>query len=377
MNKHQIMIVDTELEGHHVLWLCLTAQVMLAGGCPVTMVVNQNLNAVVNRIRQIDATLPDKLKIIASPISKKTSVRDYFKEICRIFRGSNADKILFNNFDTIASKLFRLAALGYIPPRELWGKVAIIYHRPRPLDAGQRGFSVYWKRLGINKLIKSRFFSQIFLLDPLIVKQVFEKFSGMVDVNCIPDPWVADDSPAKMPPEFDFGDGNCKLLQYGVGDKRKGTELLLRALAGIENNLDVTLIIAGKQKDPVVREMVNNSRHRVVLIDRFISNAEEKFLFEACDVVAIPYLSHYGSSNILSKAAQYQKPVLASDFHLIGRLVMENNLGVVFQNQNSRDLANKLRSLTSQKCQEYHHSLRVYSQRCSFGMFTRVLQGML
>jgi len=371
------MLVDTELEGHHVLWLCLTAKVMLDSGCAVVLVVHHDLQAVRERIGQIDPSLADRLTIIASPISSQTSVRGYFGEICRIFRASAADRILFNNFDTIASKLFRLSAVGYKPPQELAGKVAVIYHRPRPLDDGQHGFSVSWKRLGINRLIKQRFFSHLFLLDPFVVHQVSAKFSDFVKVDCLPDPWLLNDSPVHSPAEADFSGCKCKVLQYGVGDRRKGTELLLDALDSIKEPIDLTLAIVGRQKDPEIRARVATSLHKIILIDRFIANAEERFLFETCDVIAIPYLSHYGSSNILSKAAQYKKPVLASDFHLIGRQVAENNLGLTFHDRDVGDLANTLRDLPGHDLEQYDGSLREYSQRCSFAAFSGVLQKMV
>jgi len=366
------MIVDTELEGHHVLWLCLTARVLLECQFSIVMVVNNNIDEVVIRIGQIDASLLSHVEIVGSPISEKTSVKEYFREVFFVYQKHGADEILFNNFDTIASKLFRRTVFGYKPPGKLFGKVAAIYHRPRPFDDCQKGFGVRWKRWGLEKLVNDGFFSHIFLLDPFIVKEIGAKFSEKMDIIHLPDPWLVNSDLAQPLPELKLNN-NYKLLQYGVGDKRKGTDLLLNALAKIEEPLNITLVIAGKQKDSRIYEKIRKSRHNIILIDRFITNAEEKFLFECADMVTIPYLSHYGSSNILSKAAQYKKPVLASDYHLIGRLVEEHGLGLVFKNNDIDDLANKLYKISDFKFLNYQNNLKNYSKKCSFKYFSSIL----
>ncbi|MBY0245796.1 MAG: glycosyltransferase [Sphingobacteriaceae bacterium] len=372
-DSQKILIVDTQLAGHHVLWLCLTAKVMLERGYSVVLVVNQDSIAVQKRIEQIDKRLLSQIEIIASSLNKKTSLKTYFAEINRLFNECGGHKVLFNNFDTMASKLFRCVTFGYKPPIELYGKVSIIYHRPRPLDDTQHSIGESWKRIGLNKLIKSKFFVNIFLLDPFIAAKASTLLCQFVKIKFIPDPWISSLENAICPAEFDLSDCNLKLLQYGVGDKRKGTELLLRAYNSISEPLSLTLIIAGVQKSSEIARLVATSTHKVILIDRFISNAEEKYLFECCDVVAIPYLSHYGSSNILSKAAQYKKPVLASNFHLIGRVVDAKNLGLSFKDQSIDDLVTRLKILVNIKPESYVVALTEYSKTCSFAAFADAL----
>ena len=68
--------------------------------------------------------------------------------------------------------------------------------------------------------------------------------------------------------------------------------------------------------------------------------------FRGCDFVLTPYLSHYGSSNVLALAARAGRPVLSSDFDLIGRRVRERHLGILFRDQSVDDLESKLRELS-------------------------------
>lgn len=373
MSREKILVVDTQIVGHHVLWLCMVSKVMLANQQDVVLLVNQNIDEVRKRISQIDSELLSMVSIEGANLSKSTNVKGYFAKIEDVFLRNSCSKIIFNNFDTISSKLFRRAAWGYTPPCNLHGKMFIIYHRPRPLDSSHTSLSEAWKRRGLRKLIEKKVFANILLLDPFLVNDAKQLYGSSVNINFIPDPWLGNPEVASCPPELN-PDNNIKILQYGVGDKRKGTELLLDALEGIKQALPITLIIAGVQKTAIIKDRIANlqSRHSIVLVDRFISNSEEKYLFQHADYIAIPYLSHYGSSNILSKAVQYAKPVIASDYHLIGKIVNSNKLGVLFSNQDEKSLADVLLNL-GHGCSSYENGIANYRDLCSFQRFHDVL----
>ena len=52
--------------------------------------------------------------------------------------------------------------------------------------------------------------------------------------------------------------------------------------------------------------------------------------FAASDAVLLPYLNHFGTSGVLSRAMSAAKPVIVSDEQLLGRLTREHRLGFVF-----------------------------------------------
>lgn len=80
------------------------------------------------------------------------------------------------------------------------------------------------------------------------------------------------------------------------------------------------------------------SRGRARVINRYVSNEEEKQLFAAGDVVLLPYRRHFGSSGILVRAIGAGLPVIVSDEELIGRLVRERDLGILFRSGDARAL---------------------------------------
>ena len=82
---------------------------------------------------------------------------------------------------------------------------------------------------------------------------------------------------------------------------------------------------------------------RARLFDRYVSSEEERWCFQASDVVLLPYLQHYGTSGVLARAAAAGKPVIVSDEQLLGRFVREHRLGWVFPSGDAGRLAEVLR----------------------------------
>lgn len=372
MSNKQVLVVDTQIVGHHVLWLTLVAKTFLADGFTVTLLVNHDLAEVKQKILELDTTLLDQVNLIPSDLSKKTGAKQYLATIAQIAREINANEVFFDNFDTIASKLFRNSVFGFKPDNYLKGIVSMVYHRPRPLDKRQRGFGNYLKKLGLKKVIASGLFKQIFLLNPFLVEECNNELLH-TKVNYLPDPWLCDKNIAKSPAEFDYNiiTGKKVILQYGVGDARKGTQLLLQALSITKSSSEIVLCIAGVQKNQELVKLIEQlkSKLNIILINRYIAQSEEDFLFKHADFIAIPYISHYGSSNILSKAAFYTKPVVASDYDLIGKLVNKYELGLTFTNNNAESLAAVIDKIMNLKTLEIEDNLTNYAARCSYSAF--------
>ena len=372
MNRPTILVVDTQLDGHHVLWLNMVGAVLLEQGYSVILLVNHNVSEVLRRLDLLDSKFSQLVTVVPTQYPKKIALKRYWNEIVDVFLDYQCQEVIFNNFDTIASKVFRFSVFGIRPPAILRNKMSIIYHRPRPLDQTQGGLGNFWKRLGWRKLVRAGYFKYIWLLDQYLVDEV-KKIDG---VNCrfIPDPWrisLQISPPAEI---HTIDPDQIYLLQYGVGDKRKGSELLLKALLKASNQR-VHVWLAGKQKDPEILTLANQllSRGQLTLLDRYISDEEESWLFSNCTWVTLPYLSHYGSSNLLSKAAKFCKPVIASDFHLIGRNVSTNNLGLVFRDRSVDELAVVLTKLDRQHEQFSVAALHKFADKYSFTCFKAAL----
>lgn len=120
------------------------------------------------------------------------------------------------------------------------------------------------------------------------------------------------------------------LLVYGDVSARKGIRELVQALSGQARA--PTLVVAGMQ-DAQTRDYLQAAapalRPQPVILDRFITEAEEADLFAACDAVWLGYKGHYGMSGVLVQAYRSGKPVIATADGLIGWFCNGRELGPV------------------------------------------------
>jgi len=137
-------------------------------------------------------------------------------------------------------------------------------------------------------------------------------------------------------------------LFFGVGSRRKGLHVAVNALLRLREH-DSFLLLAGNQiPSPTVRrgldELVRHGRARVM--DRYVSPEEERLCFQAADVVLLPYLGHHGSSGVLMRAMASGHPVIASNENMVGRLVRDHQLGLLFPTADDQCLAECIRELS-------------------------------
>ncbi|MBI5895278.1 MAG: glycosyltransferase [Desulfobacterales bacterium] len=122
-------------------------------------------------------------------------------------------------------------------------------------------------------------------------------------------------------------------LHYGIGTRRKGLHLLLRAMQTGAPAAHWHLLSAGRiaQDSEILRGIQQlTDQGRATVLNRYVSKAEEQLCFAATDVVVLPYVRHFGSSGVLALAAAAHKMVVASDEGLIAQRVKEKRLGLCF-----------------------------------------------
>lgn len=75
---------------------------------------------------------------------------------------------------------------------------------------------------------------------------------------------------------------------------------------------------------------------------RFFDPADTNELFSLADVVLVPYINFFSSSNILGLAAKYNKPLIASKLGIMGVLVSQYKLGVTVSPQSVKEIADAM-----------------------------------
>ncbi len=132
------------------------------------------------------------------------------------------------------------------------------------------------------------------------------------------------------------------VLAFGLVRPYKGTDLLIRAFAEIE---DAELWVVGMPRMPMepLRLLAENAPGRVRFIDRFVTDPEIPAYMRRADVVALPY-RNIEQSGVLYTALAFGRPLLLSDVGGFGEIAAQGAARAV-PSENPAALAAALREL--------------------------------
>jgi glycosyltransferase involved in cell wall biosynthesis len=125
------------------------------------------------------------------------------------------------------------------------------------------------------------------------------------------------------------------ILVFGSIDERKGIDSLLAALSSRDDLGRYRVILAGRQSltmnailgSPNSLRLIEDGR--LIILDRFVGDAELGSLLAASDVVWVGYRNHIYMSGVLVLAGKAGLPVIGTVEGEIGRLITKHALGEV------------------------------------------------
>jgi glycosyltransferase involved in cell wall biosynthesis len=173
------------------------------------------------------------------------------------------------------------------------------------------------------------------------------------------EPWDTD--PGAQPQarrRIDLPEEETILLFFGQMREEKGIHVLLDALEDYEGD-PFTMVLAGSPSATSEREIAEVRRESGVdIVPRlgYIPQSEMREYFLAADGILFPYLRSFGAlrtSNVFQKACAANRPIVASDFGVIGRRVREWDLGLLCDPGSSEDLCRALRTFVSGEANTY------------------------
>lgn len=328
--SRKLLVYEPRVEGHHPGWLRFITEDLLSGGFDLTLaldlrkqsrsIIDEHLGDLISRVALIPAVAEN-----GRPRNGSTAAA-----IAAGLKASGASRAFLCAFDELASKAFRRAAFGLAPPSALQGRIGGIYHRPRFTAAPWWSPNRWLKAIGFRRFMQHHWAGPLLFVDEYLARDVKTAFPEN-PIFFLPDPCPDDFSgnPRHARTALGLPEDKTILLFFGVGARRKGLHLAVDAMLRLDRQ-DTFLLVAGRQ-DPsgrVRRGLAQLQRsERALILDRYVSSEEEKLCFQACDIVLLPYLNHFGTSGILSRAMATGKPVVASDEQLLGRLVRDHALG--------------------------------------------------
>jgi glycosyltransferase involved in cell wall biosynthesis len=380
MSGLHILLFEPRNEGHHLMSLHHVAEGLMEIGHRLTLAIDLRSDEAQKVLqRKNPALLSQTKQVNAYDVDGKFRGGSELQSLREIFVESNADTAFIDSLDGFISASLRRAAVGMNPPTELKGHLGGIYNHPKWFPPEFASFNNWLKKKGFARLSREGWFGSQLILSEYYVDGLQQDYPNTKFVF-LPEPGqrpaVSREDARK---HFDLPNDAIVLLNYGVGHRRKGLHLVTEAMRRIDSPR-LFLFSAGRHnKDLPTRDeaLELQERDRAKVIDRYITEEEEAMCYRACDFVLAPYLSHYCSSNVLALAVFAGRPVVASDYDLIGRRVRDRKLGVLFRDRSVDDLTEKLREIgqiTGDPIAPYTKDLAAYAEELTVESYRAALQ---
>jgi glycosyltransferase involved in cell wall biosynthesis len=196
------------------------------------------------------------------------------------------------------------------------------------------------ERLFISRLIKHPQLKTLFCLDPFAVDAMNRLYPRKVVY--LPDPVEQGDRSSLNLQDWrtrlGIGADRKIFLSFGrLADERKGIAQLMEAVSLLSPELcqQLCLLFVGEPDPAGIERMetwfapVRQSLPvQIVTQYGYVPESEVAAYFYLSDAVLAPYQKHVGMSGILLQAAVAQKPVLSSNYGLMGAMVNRHCLGL-------------------------------------------------
>ena len=363
-----IMLFDLSVRGHHPSYIqhlidywckqtlpgCLQIVVSSRFQAEHGDVVEFGLTQGKGRVK-FTAITPQEEAALGSRKSKvKRTLRTFqeWKLFQQYAKALKADHGLLMYFDTCQLPL-TLGAKSPCPFSGIYFRPTFHYPEFADYAPSRKDRLQQWQeRFFLFSIRRHSCLKTLFCLDPFAVKHL-EKGGGAMKAVHLPDPiqlnlsWDApiDDLREKLAIE----PGRRVFLLFGALTDRKGIPQLLDAIATLAPDLcqKLCLLLVGESNIATALEARIESicQDRPVQIVRqyeFVPEETVPAYFQLSDVILAPYQKHVGMSGILLWAAAAQKPVLSSNYGLMGEIVRRHQLGMTVDSTQPDDISKGL-----------------------------------
>ena len=211
----------------------------------------------------------------------------------------------------------------------------------------------YWrKNIILRYFVKNKNLDSLFNLDPFATDYILKNWNTE-KVKFLPDPvqlYPTTKTKSEVKISLGIDESKTVFLIFGFLDSRKGIADVMKAIGKIsgETSQKGCLLIVGPWEEnerklfniqlPKIQQTTN---FQIVVKDGFVKDEDIQQYFKVADYAFALYNKHFGMSAIMVRAAAAQKPLISSNFGLIGKIVVENELGITIDN----DLKEKLEML--------------------------------
>jgi glycosyltransferase involved in cell wall biosynthesis len=204
----------------------------------------------------------------------------------------------------------------------------------------------------------------LFCIDPLFVEYA-NKYLGELHIKHLADPItqtrILRDESLILKQRLGIDRSRKTFLLFGSLDERKGIFQFLRAIAQIEEDLcrQVCILFVGKisldanhRIEHILKTSKNYQLIQIVRRFEFIPENDLSKYFHISDVILALYQRHVGMSGILLHAAAAGKPVLSTNYGLMGELVRSHKLGLTVDSTSEDAISQAISRLLREPIEE-------------------------
>ena len=255
----------------------------------------------------------------------------------------------------------------------------------------QSRFSQWREKLTWMRMVQHPQLKNILCLDPYAVKHL-ESSSRQVNLVHLPDPVQiyddCDSTPTKLRSKMGIEEGRLVFLLFGALTERKGVNQVLDAidLLPLELNQEVSLLLAGSisagfrpQVEAKIASVSQSHPVQIIVRDEFLAERDIQGYFQMADIILAPYQRHIGMSAITVRAAAAQKPLICSNFGLMGEVVRRHQLGLTVDSSKPQAIADGIKECLSKSPDELGNRQKMldFATQNSTSNFARTIIGHL
>ncbi|MDK2892492.1 MAG: hypothetical protein PWQ49_884 [Methanohalophilus sp.] len=135
--------------------------------------------------------------------------------------------------------------------------------------------------------------------------------------------------------------GREVLLFFGRDFNRKGFDFLVELALNDENFVVLRTgesLKSDENRKLMEKMAVLENDGRLLNINQFIKSPTViERIFNATNFIPLPYRDHYSSSGVMLQAMEFNKPVIVPDIGLMGKRVIDNNIGLTYKHKDFVD----------------------------------------
>lgn len=359
-----ILIFEPDASGHHSGYLYHLIINFLSANYPYNLTVLVAPDFFEQHPQIIQETTSPKVKWLAFSDSEFSA--------WKITKSQSVTKRAFFEWDLLRKYIIQTNAsyafsmyidylqISLLTQKALPCPVSGILFRPTlvnyPAHSLKERLNTFRKNLTLKLFVKSKKLDSLFNLDPFATEYIKQNWDTN-KVIFLPDPvqiYLSTKSVNEIKKELGIEENRKVFLIFGFLDCRKGISEVMDAVGEIskEKSQKGTLLIVGPWEeserikfDKKLKEIKGVSDFQIITKNTFIADHDIQPYFEVSDYILALYDKHIGMSAITVRSAAAQKPLLTYDFGLMGKMVTENELGLIVNN----DLTEKIEMLLTQE----------------------------